>query len=191
MRDDAQNINFVKTNFHRLPNNKNWNLFFFIPCCGPSGQNEGVGKSLLCQISHCFFPIPWLMCCSHSFNIWKLGRAAGSRFQHCFMMLYTTSGQPSGQSILYPFSTRGTTSFNGYRNEKTKLLGKEHHLFCSGLLLHEGQFDARNVHGKLLGIYSTYSSSNKDLLLFFFFWLLQQSELSIHCRLISLLSQRT
>lgn len=109
------------------------------------------------------------MCCSHSFNIWKLGRAAGSRFQHCFMMLYTTSGQPSGQSILYPFSTRGTTSFNGYRNEKTKLLGKEHHLFCSGLLLHEGQFDARNVHGKLLGIYSTYSSSNKDLLLFIYF----------------------
>lgn len=77
------------------------------------------------------------------------------------MMLYTTSGQPSGQSILYPFSTRGTTSFNGYRNEKTKLLGKKHYLFCSGLLLHEGHFDARNVHGKLPCIHSNCSSLKK------------------------------
>lgn len=83
----------------------------------PSGSKWGQEVSL-CLSSlifphYCFLSMPLLICCSHSLSMWKLGRAAGSRFQHCFMMLYTTSGQPSGQSILYPFSTRGTTSFSG------------------------------------------------------------------------------
>lgn len=101
-------------------------FFFFFYRLWSQCTNEGRQKSLFlhlfCQISHCFLPVPWLICCSHSFNIWKLGRAAGSRFQHCFMMLYTTSGQPSGQSILYPFSTRGTTSFSGYRMKRSKVV---------------------------------------------------------------------
>ena len=106
---------------------KSFFIYFFIPGYGPNAQNEGRQKSLFASVlsdfSHCFLPVPWMICCSHSFNIWKLGRAAGSRFQHCFMMLYTTSGQPSGQSILYPFSTRGTTSFNGYRTENSEVVG--------------------------------------------------------------------
>lgn len=82
-----------------------------------AGQSEN-RKSVSVQAPlffphYCFLSMPLLICCSHSLSMWKLGRAAGSRFQHCFMMLYTTSGQPSGQSILYPFSTRGTTSFRG------------------------------------------------------------------------------
>lgn len=100
-----------------------WNVSFHGCFFGyePCHQHEG-GKfiflPLFCQVSHCFLPIPWLICCSHSLSMWKLGRAVGSRFQHCFMMLYTTSGQPSGLSILYPFSTRGTTSFKGWRKQK-------------------------------------------------------------------------
>lgn len=54
-----------------------------------------------------------LICCSFSLSMRKDGRMTGSRVQHCFIRSYTTGGQPSGASILYPFSTRGTTSFSG------------------------------------------------------------------------------
>lgn len=59
--------------------------------------------------SSCVFPLVFvfyryssLVMISWSFSLssLKLGRTTASRVQHCFMISYTTAGQPSGASIL-------------------------------------------------------------------------------------------